>query len=99
MEKSKFLALITICWLFAGTLSFAQSHRFMVFFNDKNSDYEVENPQEFLSQRAIDRRIKQAISITEEDLPVSGEYVNALESLGATVWYTTKGGYQRANVC
>lgn len=90
MEKSKFLALITICWLFAGTLSFAQSHRFMVFFNDKNSDYEVENPQEFLSQRAIDRRIKQAISITEEDLPVSGEYVNALESLGATVWYTTK---------
>ena len=90
MEKSRFLGIMTMIWLLSFAPSNAQEHRFMVFFNDKNSSFSTDNPQEFLSQRAIDRRIKQGITITTEDLPVNKDYVSTLESMGVTVHYTTK---------
>ena len=51
----------------------------MVFFKDKkNSPYSLEDPAMFLSERSLDRRAKNDIPLTEEDLPVSPAYVEAL---------------------
>jgi len=90
MEKNSFLWIIASAWLLTAGNCYSQNHRFMVFFQEKNSSYNIEDPQEFLSQRAIDRRTRQGIEITMEDLPVSQEYISSLEALGVQVFYTTK---------
>ncbi len=57
--------------------------KYAVFFKDKaNSPYSVSNPQAFLSQRAIERREKQGIRVTESDLPVNPAYIKAVQNLG-----------------
>ncbi|MBV6646455.1 MAG: S8 family peptidase [Cyclobacteriaceae bacterium] len=68
-----------------------QVNRYMVFFTDKNgSNYTIENPEQFLSARAIERRSNQAIAITEEDLPVVQSYLDGLTTAGADVYFTSK---------
>ncbi len=68
----------------------AQNHRFMVFFTDKGDEFSTAEPLEFLSQRAVERRIKQLIPVTEEDLPVNSTYLEDLASIGVLVRYPTK---------
>lgn len=76
--------------VFYSTIAFSQD-RYVIFFTDKNnSPFSVSNPQQFLSQRAIDRRNTQGISITTEDLPVNPTYVQGLVNAGATILGTTK---------
>jgi serine protease AprX len=60
------------------------------FTNKSGTPYSIENPQEFLSERAITRRIKQGIKITTDDLPVTPAYVDSLKSLGLTIHNTSK---------
>lgn len=81
---------IALLLMFTTLSAFAQD-RYVIFFKDKNNTpYSISNPQQFLSQRAIDRRIRQGISITTEDLPVNPAYVQGLSSAGATILGTSK---------
>lgn len=65
--------------------------KFWVTFSDKkNSTFDVNKPEEFLSPRAIERRVKQQIPITEEDLPVNSNYLSAIENLGAEIHNQSK---------
>lgn len=58
-------------------------NRYWVPFTDKeNNSYQLGEPMEFLSEKAIDRREKSNIPITIQDLPVSDFYADSLESLG-----------------
>ena len=67
--KLKLIALL-IAGLLTGEL-IAQD-RYVVFFTDKNnSPYSTANPLQFLSQRAIDRRNNQNITIDQTDFPVN----------------------------
>lgn len=71
--------------------AFAQENTHLILFADKeNTPHSLSAPETFLSERSIQRREKQDISITENDLPVSPDYVNALEEVGASVRYTTR---------
>jgi len=78
-------------FLFAIILSssaFAQdySYKFRVYLNDKgNGGFSINNPEEFLSEKAIERRTRQGIAIDETDLPISQEYITRIESLGCKV--------------
>ena len=68
-----------------------QTSKYFIPFTDKNnSPFSVSNPSAFLSQRAIDRRITQGISILENDLPVNPDYVNSVMSKGAAVLTRSK---------
>jgi serine protease AprX len=70
--------------------SFAQS-RYVVHFKDKNgSPYSVNAPGAFLSQRAIQRRVEQNISITTADLPVNASYVQQVSATGARSFFTSR---------
>lgn len=74
-------------------ISQSQVNRYFVYFTDKSGDsypYSISNPDAFLTQRAIDRREKQEISITEEDLPVSPSYVQGLRDTGIEVFFTSR---------
>ncbi len=60
--------------------------RYWVQFTDKNSTpYTIGNPGAFLSQKAIDRRTNQGISIITNDLPVDPNYVAGVVNIGVTL--------------
>ncbi|OEK04635.1 hypothetical protein BFP71_14360 [Roseivirga misakiensis] len=63
----------------------------MVFFTDKaNTNYSTNRPLEFLSQRAIDRRLKHNAAITSQDFPVNSSYVDQVGALGIETYYTSR---------
>lgn len=65
--------------------------KFAIFFTDKNnSPYTIGNPQQYLSQRAIDRRNRYGIAIDEKDLPVNPAYVTEVRDLGVFVLTKSK---------
>ncbi len=67
-------------------------NHYLVEFTDKlNSPFSVTSPSEFLSARAIDRRVTQNIPILIEDLPVNPAYIQSINALnGARVKYALK---------
>lgn len=55
----------------------------LVSFTDKdNTPYSLSQPQEFLSQRSIDRRQAQGIALDATDLPVDPVYISAVLATG-----------------
>lgn len=87
----KTLGVIFINLLLAFVSHAQQQYKYLVLFNDKNdSPYAVSQPLVYLSQRAIDRRFKQGITINESDLPPNPAYISAVEQTGATVIYKTR---------
>ncbi len=82
---------LTVILMFLATHGWAQINRYVVFFKDKEgSTYSTSAPLEFLSQHAIDRRIRQGISVTQEDLPVNETYVHGVRDVGANTFFRTK---------
>lgn len=77
---------------FCLNLCVAQSNpRYFVLFKDKNnSTFSVDRPAEFLSPRAIERRTRQNIPITNRDFPVNPGYAFAIKQLGASVIFTSR---------
>lgn len=60
--------------------------KFWVAFKDKaNSPYSVQKPEKYLSQKAIERRKRFNIEITEQDFPVNPQYVKKVEKIGVQV--------------
>lgn len=70
--------------LFFNALSIfgADSFYWVELKDKKGSEFKIEEPEKFLSKKAIDRRKKYNISINEQDLPVSRTYINEIEKLG-----------------
>ncbi len=65
--------------------------KYAVKFTDKNNNgYSIDKPQEFLSQKALDRRAKWNIGISELDLPVNMAYVDSLRALGFGIHVVSK---------
>lgn len=56
----------------------------------QNTPYSIFRPQEFLSARAIERREQQGILIEENDLPISPNYLKAIEDLGIKIHAKSK---------
>jgi len=90
MEKSKYLICLLV--LLFALPGFGKVNRYMVFFMDKEgSNYSLEKPEEFLSQRALERRLNQNIKITQNDLPVSEVYLNLLSDIeDIDIYFSTK---------
>ena len=64
---------------------------YWVKFTDKaNSPYSIDNPSEYLSQRALDRRARLGIEIDEYDIPVNPQYLQAVEACGAQLLNPSK---------
>ncbi|MCD4730436.1 MAG: S8 family serine peptidase [Bacteroidales bacterium] len=87
--------LVSTLLLSCITMAQLAPDKYWVRFTDKNnSPYSIENPQAFLSQKAIDRRITQGILVVENDLPVNPSYISAVVNTGATLlniskWYNS----------
>src|SRR5215208_1231292 len=76
---------ILVCFLFVVTLaqfSTAQT-RYIVRFKDKaTTPFTLTNPVPYLSQKAIERRIRYAIPLDSTDLPVTPRYVDSVRLAG-----------------
>lgn len=68
------LGLLTLQSAVAQQTQFA----FRISFTDKQGAAPLSNPLSFLSQRAIDRRTTQGITIDETDRPVSPDYIDSV---------------------
>ncbi|MEN7548557.1 S8 family serine peptidase [Rapidithrix thailandica] len=65
--------------------------KFFLYFKDKDHNtYTLEKPEEFLSERALQRRSRQNITLSERDLPVSDQYIAALRAQNVEVLYASK---------
>ena len=79
--------------LFAANATLGQSpqYRYLILFKDKKgSEYSTSQPQAFLSARALARRDKMKIKVSELDLPVNPSYINQLKTRGVQVLYPLK---------
>lgn len=93
MEKNNYFSILyCCCFLLLTSVALAQNtQQYLVLFSDKaNSTYNVATPRQFLSERAIQRRNRQSISITTQDLPVNISYLNAIKQTGAKVGFTSR---------
>jgi hypothetical protein len=62
------------------------AHQYAVHFKDKNnSPYSIDRPLEYLSKKALDRRNKYEISVTESDFPVNPNYIESVSATGALI--------------
>ncbi|GAB3899314.1 S8 family serine peptidase [Larkinella knui] len=88
MKKSVLFLLVLVI---SGVAAQAQNRKYLILLKDKaNTPYSVSRPEQFLSQRAIQRRGKQGISVLEKDLPVNPTYVAAIRQTGAKIWFTSR---------
>ncbi|MDA3954465.1 MAG: S8 family serine peptidase [Bacteroidales bacterium] len=89
MKKIKLLVIILI----TTNVSFAQvaTNSYRLYLTDKNNNtYSINNPDEFLTPQAINRRLQQNIEIKINDLPISKAYLDSLNTLGLTILNKSK---------
>jgi serine protease AprX len=83
MKKLLFLFILFISF-FGNT--YAQFTKYIVRFKDKSgTPFSINNPSQFLSAKAIDRRTKQHIAIDETDLPVTPSYIDSVRLAGNVI--------------
>ena len=88
---NKLLLSVLIVFLFNTVFAQVYPDKYYVQFTDKNnSPYSINNPDEFLSQKSIDRRIRQGIPIDEKDLPVNPSYIQGVKDVGVEIINPTK---------
>ena len=77
MAKNKLLLILIV--LLSTNLNAQDQEFYWIELNDKTTSiHSVSNPSTFLTQKSIDRRTKQNIPITEQDLPVPQSYIDEI---------------------
>lgn len=91
MMNLKLWSLGCLFVLSMGQASAEKVYKYRVSLKDKvGTTYSIDKPEEFLSERAIERRNRQQLPIDETDLPVSGKYVDELKATGVRLVTTSK---------
>lgn len=79
MRKNIILSCITFILCLLGFSSKAQFNRYLIRFDRKlPNNFQVNQPSAYMSQKAIDRRIKQQIQIDSTDLPIKSQYIDGI---------------------
>lgn len=89
MKKLSFLLLLALAALFAQAQ--VAPDIYWVQFSDKNdSPYSIDNPEAYLSARALQRRANLGIAIDEYDIPVNPQYLQAVADCGVQLLNPSK---------
>ena len=68
-----------LVFLSAAICAEAQTARYIIHFTDKHGgSYSLSRPGEFLSEKCIERRVKQGLGFDSTDLPVISAYTDSL---------------------
>ena len=64
--------------------SYSQFSKYIIRLKDKGTNpYSISNPIQYLTQRSIDRRMRQSIVIDSTDLPITPRYIDSIRLAGA----------------
>ncbi|NJC26497.1 S8 family serine peptidase [Neolewinella antarctica] len=64
---------------------------YFVGFSDKTGSAGIlDNPGAYLSEKALLRRARHGVTVTETDLPLPGSYVNGVKATGVKLWLRSK---------
>jgi subtilisin family serine protease len=64
---------------------------YWVYFSDKEGiAFQIDQPEQFLSERSINRRAMQGLAVDHHDLPVSSGYLQALRDLDVEVKHVSR---------
>ena len=79
-------------FLFSACLPLqAQTYRYLILFKDKASNsYSLNNPGAFLSSKSLERRRKNRVAVSSQDLPVSTAYLEQVKTTGARILFPLK---------
>lgn len=81
----KKIVLLFSCLIpFLGIAQFSPKQYRIQFTDKDNTPFQLSEPLEFLSQRALDRRSAQNIALNTTDLPVDPAYIQAVLNEGAS---------------
>ena len=84
MRKLSFLLMFLAATMFAQAQ--VATNIYWVQFTDKEgSPYSIDNPEAYLSPRALQRRANLNIAIDEYDIPVNPQYLQAVADCGAEI--------------
>ncbi|HKI88581.1 MAG TPA: hypothetical protein VKA38_06090, partial [Draconibacterium sp.] len=83
--KKTILLLVTALFTILFSAVPAQEYYRVAFTDKNNTPYSLSNPQEYLSERAIQRRQTQDIKIDSLDLPVNQNYIDQVLRPGVSV--------------
>ncbi len=81
----KIHSLFVVALLLASTLQLSaqKTYKYRVQLRDKaQTAYTLNRPQDYLSERALQRRAKQSLPVDSTDLPVCAGYIGALQEQG-----------------
>jgi len=68
-----------------------KTYRFWIELKDKKENgFTIDHPEAFLSPRAIERRQKQNIAVTTQDLPITMAYQEGIEKLGVRILHNSR---------
>jgi serine protease AprX len=82
-----------ILWIFVWKSLVCQTYpgKYLLWFRDKaHNSFSLNQPQKFLSQRALDRRYRNSIALDSRDIPVSNYYLDSLRKMGIAILNTSK---------
>ena len=85
MKKLSFLLLFLTISLFASA-QIATNIYWVQFTDKENSPYSIDNPEAYLSPRALQRRANLGIGIDEYDIPVNPQYLQGAQLLNPSKW-------------
>lgn len=89
MNSKKFLFFIIVL-IIQSFQTKAQNFYWVAFSDKNNTEFSLSAPEEYLSEHAIQRRIKQNILIDSLDLPVNLNYIDSVINLGAELVHASK---------
>ena len=79
----KYLLFTCIALAFFATATNAQFSRYIIRFKDKGTNpYTINNPSQYLTARAIQRRTRYSIPIDSMDLPITPRYIDSIRLAG-----------------
>jgi len=82
---------ISLSFFLFLALSAGAQDRYAVYFKYKpQSSLSLSRPQEFLTQKALDRRSREGIQADSLDLPVAGKYLDQVTALSDYLLYPSK---------
>lgn len=87
----KLFTILTLLFSVATFNAFSINNTYFVKLTDKRlTEYSIESPEDFLSAKAIARRVRLNIDIDSIDLPVAKFYIDSIKSYGAKVLHPLK---------
>lgn len=88
--KRNILFIFLIGFIINSTAQIAPDKYYIQFTDKDNSPYSIDNPSEFLTQRALDRRNNQGITVSENDIPVNQSYIQGVADIGVDILNPTR---------